>query len=296
MKGGPETGRRETPPAATPASVTRLLEILELERLDRDLFRAAASPHMGGRRLFGGQVAAQALRAATFTVQTDHLPHSLHAYFLRPGDPEHPVLLHVDRIRDGRSFTTRRVVAVQEGEAIFHLGASFQRDEEGAEYTEPGPLGVPDPESDHPWSTSPFSAYESHSPFEMRELEVGGPDERGVYESTRRIWIRTRGRLPDDRPLHCCVATFVSDMGVVYAAAVPIGGPFGAVTAASLDHAVWFHRPLRLDEWTLFDVHPISNARSRGLVRGSLRARDGALGASIAQEALIRRRPETEKP
>jgi acyl-CoA thioesterase-2 len=272
--------------------VTRLLEILDLERLDRDLFRAAASPHIPGRRLFGGQVAAQALRAASLTVQTEHSPHSLHAYFLRPGDPERPVLLQVDRIRDGRSFTTRRVVAVQEGEAIFHLGASFQRDEEGGEYAEPGPLDVPDPESNHAWSTSPFSGYESHSPFEMRELEVVGPDERGVYESTRRIWIRTRGPLPDDRALHCCVATFISDMGVVYAAAVPIGGPFGAVTAASLDHAVWFHRPIRLDEWTLFDVHPISNARSRGLVRGSLRSRDGALGASISQEALIRRRPE----
>jgi acyl-CoA thioesterase-2 len=291
----PEAGRRDAPPAATPPSVTRLLEILDLERLDRDLFRAGASPQVPGRRLFGGQVAAQALRAATFTVQEGHHPHSLHAYFLRPGDSERPVLLHVDRIRDGRSFTTRRVVAVQEGEAIFHLGASFQRDEEGAEYAEPGPVGVPDPESDHPWSPSPFSEYESRSPFEMRELKVAGPDERGVYESTRRIWIRTRGPLPDGRALHCCVATFVSDMGVVYAAAAPIGGPFGAVTAASLDHAVWFHRPLRLDEWTLFDVHPISNARSRGLVRGSLRSRDGALGATISQESLIRRRPEISK-
>jgi len=291
----PEGGRRDAPPAATPPSVTRLLEILELERLDRDLFRAAASRQMPGGRLFGGQVAAQALRAAAFTVQEGYPPHSLHAYFLRPGDPERPVLLHVDRIRDGRSFTTRRVVAVQEGEAIFHLGASFQRDEEGPAYAEPGPLGVPDPESDHAWSKGPFQGFESHSPFETRELGVVGPDERGVDESTRRIWIRTRGSLPDDRVLHSCVATFVSDMGVVYAAAVPIGGPFGAVTAASLDHAVWFHRPLQLDEWTLFDVHPISNARSRGLVRGSLRSRNGTLGASIAQEALIRRRPEGGK-
>jgi len=295
MKGAPEAGRRDAPPAAAPPSAARLLEILNLETLDRDLFRVAASPYMPGRRLFGGQVAAQALRAASFTVQKDHHPHSVHAYFLRPGDPEQPVLLHVDRIRDGRSFTTRRVVAVQGGEPIFHLAASFQRDEEGAEYAEPGPVGVPDPESDHPWATSPFSGFASHSPFEMRELKVAGPDECGVYESTRRIWIRTRGPLPDDRALHCCVATFVSDMGVAYAAAVPIGGPFGAVTAASLDHAVWFHRPLRLDEWTLFDVHPISNARSRGLVRGSLRSRTGALGASIAQEALIRRLPQAAK-
>ena len=148
--------------------VPSILDLLDLEYIEENLYRSLVV-YNDAHRLFGGQVAAQALRAAAFTVQEAYPPHSLHAYFLRPGDPERPVLLHVDRIRDGRSFTTRRVVAVQEGEAIFHLGASFQRDEEGSEYAEPGPIGVPDPESDHSWSKGPFQGFESHSPFEIRE-------------------------------------------------------------------------------------------------------------------------------
>ncbi len=275
-------------PDVEPPTVDRLLTLLELERLDRDLFRAAVPMQTHTGRLFGGQVAAQALRAATHTVEVDHHPHSLHGYFLRPGSPETPVLLHVDRIRDGRSFTTRTVVAIQEGEAIFELIASFHRDEPAAEYQTPLPADVPDPEGNALWHDSPISRFSLASPFEMREMKNPGPDERGLLTSTRRVWLRTRGALPDDRALHACVITFVSDMGAVYAAALAVGGGMGITMGASLDHAVWFHRPIRPDDWMLFDLRPVSNSGSRGLVHGTMHARDGVLGASVAQEALIR--------
>jgi acyl-CoA thioesterase-2 len=276
-----ETGAART-------SVDRLLALLDLERLDRDLFRAGVGATWPTGRLFGGQVAAQALRAAINTVDVEHFPHSMHGYFLRPGSPASPVLLHVDRIRDGRSFTTRRVVAVQEGEAIFTLGASFHRDEPDGEYQVPPPHGVPDPTADVEWYESPLSRFGDAGPFEVRELPPAQPDARGGIETTRRVWVRVRARLDDDRGLHACLLTFVSDMGAVYAAAIPVGGGLGTVMGASLDHAVWFHRPIRLDEWVLYDLRPASNAGSRGLVHGTFHTAGGTLGASVAQEALIR--------
>jgi acyl-CoA thioesterase-2 len=273
----------------TARAVRRLLAVLELERIDRDLFRAAVSMPWPTGRLFGGEVAAQALRAAINTVDVDHFPHSMHGYFLRPGAPQTPVLLHVDRIRDGRSFTTRRVVAVQNGEAIFTLGASFHRDEPDGEYQVPPPHGVGDPDvADGPSYESPLSGFGLAGPFEVREFAPATPDERGRIETTRRLWIRVRVRLADDRALHACLLTFVSDMGAVYAAAIPVGGGLGTIMGASLDHAVWFHRPIRLDEWVLYDLQPISNAGSRGLVHGTFHTREGVLGASVTQEALIR--------
>jgi acyl-CoA thioesterase II len=273
-------------PAAARA-VERLLALLELERIDRDLFRADAGGAWPTGRLFGGQVAAQALRAAINTVDVDHHPHSMHGYFLRPGSPKVPVLLHADRIRDGRSFTTRRVVAVQEGEAIFTLNASFHKDEPHREYQVPLPE-VPGPDDDVDWYESPMSRFGEAGPFEVRELPPARRDERGSIETTRRVWVRVRARLADDPALHACLLTFVSDMGAVYAAALPIGGGLGTIMGASLDHSIWFHRPVRLDEWVLYDLWPVSNAGSRGLVHGAFHARDGVLGASVAQEALIR--------
>ena len=275
----------------TPPTVDRLLEVLDLERLDRDLFRSpeASTHHPAGMRLFGGQVAAQALRAATLTVDTDHHPHSLHGYFLRPGDPEVPLILHVDRIRDGSSFTTRRVVAVQGGEAIFSLSSSFHKDEDGGEYAPAMPEGIPEPDDpDAEWEVTMFAEYNRRSPFEIRELPMEPKDDRGRHGSTRRIWIRTRGPLPEDRSLRACVAAFVSDLGAVFAAARTVGGGPGTIMGASLDHAVWFHRPLPLDEWTLYDIHPVSSGGARGLVRGAMYRRDGTLAVSVAQEALVR--------
>ena len=278
-------------PGDAPPTVERLLAVLDLEQLDRDLFRSpeASSHHPAGMRLFGGQVAAQALRAATRTVDVDHHPHSLHGYFLRPGDPQAPLILHVDRIRNGSSFTTRRVVAVQSGEAIFSLSCSFHKDEEGGVYAPSMPEGIPDPDDpDAVWDETLFAEFNRRSPFEMRELPMEPRDDQGRFGSTRRIWIRTRGPLPADRALRACVAAFVSDMGAVFAAARTVGGGPGSIMGASLDHAMWFHRPLALDEWVLYDLLPVATGGARGLVRGAMYGRDGTLAVSVAQEALVR--------
>lgn len=283
------------PPDVEPPTVDRLIALLDVERLDRDLFRAAVPARTQTDRLFGGQVAAQTLRAATLTVDVDHYPHSLHGYFLRPGSPNVPIILQVDRIRDGRSFTTRTVVAMQEGEAIFELTASFHKDEPGAEYQTPLPADLPEPDADFKWHKSLLSMFDAASPFEMHEVPPPEPGERGLLTSTRRVWLRTRGALPDDRALHACVLTFISDMGAVFAAALAVGGGFGLTMGASLDHAMWFHRPIRADEWMLFDLRPVSNAGSRGLVHGTMHTRAGVLGASIAQEALIRALPRSRR-
>jgi acyl-CoA thioesterase-2 len=271
-------------------AVARLVALFDLERLDRDLFRASPRGPWPMGRLFGGQVAAQALCAAAKTVDVAHHPHSLHSYFLRPGSPSTPVIMQVDRIRDGQSFTTRRVNAIQEGEAIFTLIASFHRDEPDREYQVPLPADVPDPEdATFEWFRSPMSRFDTWSPFEVRELPPSRRDDEGRIASTRRVWMRTRAPIADDELLHDCVLTFVSDMGAMYAAVVPVAqGETGNLMGASLDHAVWFHRRARLDEWFLYDLSPVSNAGSRGLVHGTFHTRDGVLVASVAQEALIR--------
>ena len=277
-------------------SVERLLELLDLEALDRDLFRAGSTEEMRGGRMFGGQVAAQALRAATLTVDAVHRPHSLHGYFLRPGDPGRPIILSVDRIRDGRSFTTRRVVALQNGEAIFSLSSSFHKVEEGGEYQLPIADDVPGPDAEVEGLPAPFGRFGAMAPLEIRELGPTAPDERGIYRSTRRVWIRTNGPVPDDLALRACIVTYISDMGVVMAARVPVTGQYGFPgmgmgMAASLDHSVWFHRDIRPDTWMLMDLRSISNAGARGLVQGTIHSRHGALGAAIAQEGLVRTSP-----
>jgi len=281
---------QDAPLTATGAEpVSRLVALLDLERLDRDLFRAWNPPQPGGRQhaLFGGQVAAHALRAATLTVDADHHPHSLHGYFLRPGLPRRPLILSVDRIRDGTSFTTRRVVAVQDGEAIFALEASFHQDEPGGDFATPIANGLPSPDD----AESEEGAFTSDtgSPFELRALRV--PDDGSPFASTRRVWVRTNGPLPDERALHACVLTYISDMGAVMAARRALRLPWAAGgMAASLDHAMWFHRPIRPDGWVLFDLRPIANAGARGLVLGTMHDEAGVHGASMTQEALVRER------
>jgi acyl-CoA thioesterase-2 len=268
------------------SAVERLLSVLELERIDRDIFRAWNPPQPGGRRhaLFGGQVAAHALRAATMTVENDHFPHSLHGYFLRPGKADAPTILRVDRIRDGRSFTTRTVVALQDGEAIFSLTASFHKDEPGRQFQTSLDTAVPTPDELLAAGVQTHDWWGTGTPFDRVEV----PERYHAGRPRRLMWVRTRGPIPDDRALHACVLTYISDMGVVGAVRAALGRLEERGMGASLDHSVWFHRHARADEWLLFDVESRSNAGARGLGVGSLHTLDGTHVASIAQEALVR--------
>jgi acyl-CoA thioesterase II len=260
----------------------RLLRLLDLQRMDGDVFRAP-TPWDGPGRLFGGQVASQALRAATLTVDADRPPHSLHAYFIRPGRPGPPLVLEVERTRDGRSFTTRHVTAEQDGEPIFNLTASFHAAEEGDDWQLPAPAGVPGPGEIE--LTSPLQRFASLMPLDIRPVH---PVPEGEWPVFHPMWIRTGGPLPDDPVLHRCVIAFMSDMGVVGSARAPASTLPKTFMGASLDHAVWFHRPARADEWLLFSVEPVTNSGARGLARGTFHTEDGVLVASIAQEALLR--------
>jgi acyl-CoA thioesterase II len=268
------------------AALRDLVELLALERLDLDLFRGHNPGERGAGRVFGGQVAGQALQAATATVEVDHDPHSLHASFLRPGRPGQPIVYQVDRIRDGRSFTTRRVVAIQHGEAIFSLTASYHTLESGPAYQIPLPADVPPPEK----VERERSDHLHHHPFDIREIDPPAVVEGRPGAATRRLWVRTDGPLPDDPGVHASVVAFLSDMGPVGAArrALIREGHGEPTMGASLDHAVWFHRPPRADEWLLYDLEAVAVAGARGLSRGTLSTRDGVLVASVTQEALLR--------
>jgi acyl-CoA thioesterase-2 len=265
-----------------PDPIEQFLALLDLRPVGDDVF-TAITPAEGPPRLFGGQVAAQSLRAATLTVAPDRLPHSFHAYFIRPGRPGTPLELTVERARDGRSFTTRRVSAAQEGEPIFVLDASFHVEEDGEDWQPDVALDAPDPDSiDVP--ENPMGRFSSMSPFDIRP--AGGSNPMGF--PIHPFWVRTRGRLPDDPLLHACAITFISDMGVVGSVPKPGADRSRGFMGASLDHAVWLHCPARADEWLLFDVQPLRNAGARGLAMGTMRTRTGVLVASIAQEALLR--------
>ena len=285
--------------------VDRLLDQLTLEELDVNLFRGYNPAERHNQRVFGGLVAAQALRAATLTVETEHHPHSLHGYFLRGGKPGRPIVYHVDRIRDGRSFTTRRVVAMQFGEAIFNMTASFQKlEEDPTDYQSALPTDLPPPDEvpDREARDELHARWLAQSPFRSKEIGPGKVDEHGFYQSTRRVWMRAKSALPADPLLHACALTYATDMGAVSGAAVPVFGDdwskvAGQVMSASLDHAVWFHRPVSVDQWLYYDLQSISNQNSRGLIRGTIHAEDGRLVASMTQEALIRRlRPPATDP
>jgi acyl-CoA thioesterase-2 len=213
--------------------------------------------------------------------------HSLHAYFLLGGKPGVPIDYHIERVRDGRSFTTRVVKAVQDTAVIFDMSASFHKLEDGPTYQLPLP-DVPGPDSDVTYDPGFGRWVRRRLPFEFREL---GPTEPvdGVWRSTRRVWMRTVGRLPDDPAVHACLLAFVSDMGMVFAARAPFeDSGWERIMGASLDHAMWFHRPIRLDDWVYYDQWAIANAGARGLAQGTMHAQDGTLGVTIAQEALLR--------
>ncbi len=292
---------------AVTAALDELVTMLDLEPIELNLFRGHSPAGSTRVRVFGGQVAGQALVAAGRTVADlgpSRSVHSLHAYFLRPGDPAIPILFAVDRIRDGRSFATRRVAAVQRGEAIFHLSASFHVMEEGVSHQEPMP-DAPDPETlsgwrDHaaPYAEQLGGFYDTPKPLDLRP--VGSPVRTRPGEAVRpphhQVWLRADGKLPDDPLLHACVVAYASDMTLLDTTMLPHGLIWeseGTGSQASLDHAMWFHRPFRADDWLLYDQRSPTAAGARGLAMGSIFTRDGTLVISVVQEGLIRtgRRP-----
>ena len=276
----------------------RVVDLLDLEQIEVDIFRGK-QPEESGQRVFGGQVAGQALVAAGRTVPDDRPVHSLHAYFLRPGDPSVPIVYEVDRIRDGRSFTTRRVVAIQHGKAIFTMSTSFQTMETGLDHAAPMPE-VPDPESLPnlaevlaPYAHEPDTAWIARPrPIDIRY--VGDPPriakETGNREPRSDVWMKADGTLPDDPLLHVCLVAFASDMTLLDSTLRAHGRSWGAedVVGASLDHAMWFHRPIRADEWFLYSQASPWTGGGRGLATGQIFTRDGHLAVSVVQEGLIR--------
>jgi acyl-CoA thioesterase-2 len=244
-----------------------------------DTFVTTCPDWWGGGRTFGGMVVAQALHAATQTVPTGLEVHSLHGYFLRPAYAQFPSTHTVTRVRDGRSFTLREVTTEVEGRTSFRMTCSFHRPERGDEYQLPMAGGIPPP-GDLEGSEAPF-------PFDVRNLGATPRRQDGTYLSTRRCWFRTRERLADDPALHACLLAYFSDM--TGAAFRPLSlDTWGAHADASLDHAVWFHRPRRADEWNLFDFQALLNSGGRGTVRATMYGEDGLLYLSMAQELLIR--------
>ena len=281
-----------------PNAVDVLLSILDLEPLEHNLFRGR-SPDIGWQRVFGGQVIGQALVAAARTVE-GRIAHSLHGYFLRPGDPAVPILYEVDRIRDGLSFTTRRVAAIQHGRPIFSMEVSFQVAEAGLDHQIAMPA-VPPPE-ELPSESDISSLYlegapesvrrywERERPIELRPVDLRHYLGREALEPSQYVWVRATGRLPDDPEIHRCVLAYASDMTLLDTALFPHGRMVfdPDLQAASLDHAMWFHRPFRADDWLLYAEDSPSASGGRGFNRGSLFSRDGQLVASVAQEGLIR--------
>jgi acyl-CoA thioesterase-2 len=279
-----------------------LLAILDLEQLEHNLYRGR-SPQVGWQRVFGGQVIGQALVAACRTVDTQaRPPHSLHAYFLLPGDPKIPIVYEVDRIRDGKSFTTRRVVAVQHGAAIFSMSASFHLSEPGFDHAAvmpavPAPEELPGEQQIRsgvlPMMPDPVRAYfERERPIEFRPVEFARYLARQPMEPKFNVWIRATGRLPDDPAIHQCVLAYASDMTLLDSSLIAHGRTVfeRTIQAASLDHALWIHRPFRADEWLLYSQESPSASGALGFARGLIFSRDGMLVASVAQEGLIRQR------
>ncbi|WP_419666381.1 acyl-CoA thioesterase II [Streptomyces sp. 2-1] len=280
-----------------------LLDLLDLERIEQDIFRGQ-SRFAVVPRVFGGQVAAQALVAAGRTVPDDRFAHSLHAYFLRAGDAGAPIVYTVDRIRDGRSFTTRRVVAVQHGQPIFHLSASFQTYEEGMDHQADMPA-APDPET-LPTAAELLPRYidlyreqgvverllEAREAVDLRYVDAPPFASVGEEREPRsQVWFRTNGKLADDPLLHVCLATYVSDMTLLDSVLLAHGrGGWvtGDVVGASLDHAMWFHRPFRADEWLLYDQESPSASGGRGLGQARIYTQDGRLAVTVIQEGVVR--------
>ena len=282
-----------------------LLNVLDLEPLEVNIYRGR-NRDIGTGRVFGGQVLAQALVAARRTVDEPREAHSLHAYFILPGDLEAPIVYFVDRLRDGSSFSTRRVTAIQHGQAIFNLSASFHRVEGGVEHQSPIPE-VPEPESLAPELQliremadripEPLRPVPTQDrPIDFRPVDPVDPFHPQKRAPVRHVWLRATGTLPDDPLTHQAVLAYASDYGLLGTSLQPHGLSFRApnMQVATLDHALWMHRPFRADEWLLYAMDSPAAAAARGFTRGTIYRRDGQLVASVAQEGLIRMR--TPKP
>jgi acyl-CoA thioesterase-2 len=283
------------------SAVKDLLDILDLETLEPNLFRGQ-SPQTGWQRVYGGQVIGQALVAAVRTVDASRSPHSMHAYFILPGDPKVPLIYDVDRIRDGKSFTTRRVTARQHGHPIFSMLVSFQEHEEGLDHQAEMPKVTPPEElagesemrnrllPKMPEAVRRY--YERERPIEMRPVEMDRYSGTKYPNGRFHLWFRTTGRLPDGLAIHQCVLAYASDLTLLDASLARHGRTLfeNEFMAASLDHALWLHRPFRADEWLLYAQDSPNLHGSRGLARGLIFTREGILVASVVQEGLVRQR------
>jgi len=280
-------------------ALDKVIELLDLEQVEVDIFRGRSPEGERRQRVFGGQVAGQALVAAGRTVPGGRPVHSLHAYFIRPGDPTVPLIYLVERVRDGRSFTTRRVSAVQHGKTIFTLSASFHRDEPGVEHAEPMPV-VPPPEAITPTAERMEKLFgpSAREWFGGNAIDIRhvGPltfeaERDPALRTTRsQVWLRADGELPDDPLLHVCVMTYASDMTLLDSVLLAHGLSWadGRTMGASLDHAMWFHAPFRADRWLLYTQDSPVARGSRGLARGEVYTTEGELVVSVVQEGLIR--------
>jgi acyl-CoA thioesterase-2 len=288
----------------TVARLPELLKILDLERIEDNLYRGE-SRDIGAPQVFGGQVLGQALVAASRTVEGRQV-HSLHAYFLRRGDLSVPIVFEVDRSRDGGSFTSRRVVAIQHGQPILTMSASFQVGEPGLDHQAPMPA-APAPETLRDLAEVEAEMIErmphkvagyfrNQRPFEFRAVHPDDYLTREKRPAAKQVWFRVVGELPDDQALHRCLLTYVSDYHLLPTATMPHGVDFRDLQMASIDHAIWFHRELRVDEWLLYAMDSPSASGARGFSRGAIYARDGRLVASVAQEGLMRQHSGWTKP
>lgn len=285
-----------------PKAVIDLLAILDLEPLEVDLFRGT-SPNTSTQRVFGGQVIGQAMAATCRTVD-GWLPHSLHCYFIQPGDPQAPIIYQVERLRDGKSYSTRRATAMQHGRAIFSIMVSFHAEEEGAFNHQDKMPEVEPPEkftagelsrrrivSEMPEIIHRY--YEPDRPVELRPVEIGRYFGEEIHDGRIHIWMKAAAKLPDDPALHICALAYASDLSLLDAVMARYGRTLfdGRIVSGSLDHAMWFHRPFRADEWLLYAKESPSAQSGRGLTRGLIFKTDGTLVASVAQEGSVRERP-----
>jgi acyl-CoA thioesterase II len=286
--------------------ITDLLDLLDLEPIEVNIYRGL-NRDIGTGRVFGGQVMAQALVAARRTVEQDREAHSMHGYFILPGDLEAPIIYFVDRLRDGTSFTTRRVTAIQHGRAVFNMSASFHRREEGLEHQADMP-DAPPPDGlateleliragAHRIPQALRSVLTQDRPIDFRPVDVD-PFDAAPRPPSRRVWLRAVGAMPDSIVAHQAALAYASDYGLLAAAVQPhgVGIRDARLQAATLDHAIWFHRDFRLDDWLLYAMDSPAAAGARGFARGSIYTADGMLIASVAQEGLLRMRGDAPAP